>query len=142
MNTHLSYGARNLSLSGVFMNLLIVAGDSAFRDFLRLTVADQRPDYIPDVFEAATLEDALSVMRNERMAGVLCAEAFPTDWGERMGDLSDWHKNMAILKRECAVREVPCVLLSRDTFANSIMAGGMIERYLSEQAMHEKVVDQ
>jgi hypothetical protein len=142
METHLSYGVRNLSLAGAFMNLLIVACDSAFRDFLRLSIADHRRGEIPNAFEAATLKDALGVVRTHSIDAVLCDKAFPADWGEGMGDRSEWHKNAAILKSECAVREVPCVLLRGDTFANPLMASGMIERYLSEQAMHEKVVDQ
>jgi hypothetical protein len=59
-----------------------------------------------------------------------------------MGDPSDWHKNIAILKRECAVQEVPFVLLSMSTFANLLMASEMIEQLLSGRTTHEKAVDQ
>jgi hypothetical protein len=124
------------------MNLLIVACDSAFRDFLRLSIADHRRGEIPNAFEAATLKDALSVVRTHSIDAVLCDKAFPADWGEGMGDPSEWHKNAAILKSECAVQEVPFVLLSMSTFANLLMASDKIEQLLSGRTTHEKAVDQ
>jgi hypothetical protein len=72
------------------MNLLIVEANKTFRDFLRLWVAEQAAEDIPDVFEAGTLVDALRMVSENRADAVVCGEAFPPDWGDRMGDPLEW----------------------------------------------------
>ncbi|MGH7171381.1 MAG: hypothetical protein ACRELG_13985 [Gemmataceae bacterium] len=68
------------------MKLLIVEDNHAFRDFLRLWAAEQAGENIPDVVEAAPLADAIRIVREEAVDAVLSGEAFPPDWGDRMGD--------------------------------------------------------
>lgn len=62
------------------MKLLIVEVNKAFRDFLRLWFAEQASGYIPDVWEAATLLDALRILGKESIDAVLCGGKFPLAW--------------------------------------------------------------
>ncbi|MGH7248974.1 MAG: hypothetical protein ACREH9_12805, partial [Pseudomonadota bacterium] len=71
------------------MQLLIVEEGDAFRGFLRLWTAEQAGKNIPDIFEAATLGDALRILRDEALDAVLCDEGFPPDSGDRIGGPSD-----------------------------------------------------
>ena len=118
------------------MKLLIVEVNKAFRDFLRLWFAEQASGYIPDVWEAATLLDALRILGKEPIDAVLCGGKFPLGWGDGMGDPLDWKKSPVTLRRECATREVPFVLLCGNPFRKLLMARSAIEKVLSLTAAH------
>jgi hypothetical protein len=120
------------------MKLLIVEDCDAFRTSIRLWIAEQAHDAVPNVLEAATLQDALSVVRNQCVDGVLSDDAFPPDWGDGMGDPLKWHESSTILKGECAARGVPFALLASNAFTKLLTARSAIERALSMGAVHEK----
>ncbi|MGH9453129.1 MAG: hypothetical protein ACRD2O_04075 [Terriglobia bacterium] len=113
------------------MKLLIVEEDGAFRDFLRLRAAEQAGENIPDIFEAATLGDALRILRDEAIDAVICDEAFPPGLGDRMGDPSGWRANSVTLREECLTRKVGFVLLRGDDQRKLLMARGAIDHVLA-----------
>jgi CheY-like chemotaxis protein len=119
------------------MKLLIVEDHSAFRDFLRLWVAEQVRGHVPDVFEAATLSDALRVLREEAIDAVLSDDAFPPHWGAGMGNPSEWGKSSATLRDECLTRAVPFVLLPRHPLGKLLLVRGAIEQVLRFASAHE-----
>ncbi|MGH9446630.1 MAG: response regulator transcription factor [Terriglobia bacterium] len=121
------------------MKLLIVEDNDAFRGFLRVWMAEQAGKEIPDVFEAAALADAIRIVREEAVDAVLSDEAFPLDWGERMGDPLEWRKSWGILRVECSTQEVPLVLLRGDPLAKLSMARSAIERVLALASTHKMV---
>lgn len=96
------------------MNLLIVEDDQLLRNYLRLQAAETAWRDGADLFEAATLDDALAIVRCERIDAVLSDGPFPPGWGEGMNDLSRWAECWRTLHRECKRLGVPFVLLSGD----------------------------
>jgi CheY-like chemotaxis protein len=68
------------------MRLLIVEDDAAFRNFLRVQIAEEAPKGVPDIFEAATLTDALEIVHEEQIDAVLSDGSFPPP-GAKVWDL-------------------------------------------------------
>lgn len=96
------------------MNLLIVEDEQFFRDYLRLRVATTAQKEAPNIFEAATLHDALAILSRERIDAVLSDGAFSPDWGEGMEDICEWARSSERLHQACKAHRVPCVLLTGD----------------------------
>lgn len=94
------------------MKLLVVEDNAAFRDFLRIQIAEE--SRVPDIFEAATLADALEILRDEAIDAVLSDGSFPPAWGDGMGPCWDWWKSSGELRKRCLAQSVPFVLLSGD----------------------------
>lgn len=118
------------------MKLLIVEEDHALRDFLRLRAAEQAGEDLPDVFEAATLSDALSILGEETIDVVICDEAFPRGWGEDMGNPSEWRANSVTLGEECLARKVVFVLLRGDDLHKLAIAILAIDHLLAQASTH------
>ncbi|MGH7173825.1 MAG: response regulator transcription factor [Gemmataceae bacterium] len=119
------------------MKLLIVEDNKAFRGFLRLGMAEQAGENIPDVFEAATLVDAIRIVREEAVDAVLSDGAFPPDWGDHMGDPARWRDSCATLRKECSTHDVPFVLLRGNPLGRLSMARSAIEQVLALPSTHQ-----
>ncbi|MGH7079114.1 MAG: hypothetical protein ACREFU_13585 [Acetobacteraceae bacterium] len=113
------------------MQLLIVEEGDAFRGFLLLWTAEQAGKNIPDIFEAATLGDALRILRDKEIDAVLCDEDFPPDWGDRIGGPPEWRESSVTLRKECLSRIIPFVLLRGNALAKLLMARSAIDQVLA-----------
>lgn len=82
------------------------------RDYLRVQVAEATRPESAGIFEAATLADALAIVRSGRIDAVLSDGALPPCWGEGMNDLSRWAEGWRMLHRDDRRLGVPFVLLS------------------------------
>lgn len=96
------------------MNVLIAEDDQLLRDYLRVQGAEATRPESAGIFEAATLADALAIVRSGRIDAVLSDGVFPPCWGEGMNDLSRWAEGWRMLHREYRRLGVPFVLLSGD----------------------------
>ncbi|MDE3178642.1 MAG: hypothetical protein KGM47_03195 [Acidobacteriota bacterium] len=96
------------------MRLLVVEDDAAFRNFLRVQIAEEAPKGVPHIIEAATLTDALEIVHEEQIDAVLSDGSFPPAWGEGMGPCREWWKSSVELRKHCLTHSVPLVLLSGD----------------------------
>lgn len=94
------------------MNILIVEDDQCFRDDVRLQCCAMSKSEAANVFEAATLSDALRILRDQQIDAVLSDGAFPPDWGTGMGNPTQWVESWRALYERCKQQEVPFVLLS------------------------------
>lgn len=94
------------------MNILIVEDDQRFRDDLRLQCCAMSKSEAANVFEAATLSDALRILRDQQIDAVLSDGAFPPDWGTGMGNPAQWVESWRALYEQCKQQGVPFVLLS------------------------------